>query len=181
MGDVYLAEDQKLGRRVALKLPRDTGNGLLREAKLAARLDHPNICQVYETGEYEGRPYIAMQYVEGETLANRLSRGRLTDSEVRTIARQAAEGLAEAHRLGVLHRDIKPANIMIGARGEVKVMDFGLATRETVATAGASITQTLDMASGQISGTVPYMSPEQLRGEPLDVRADIFSFGAVLY
>src|SRR5260370_19289289 len=115
MGDVYLAEDQKLGRRVALKLPNGGGGGLLREAQLAARLDHPNICQVYETGEFEGRPYIAMQYVEGETLANRLSRGRLTEAETMTIALQAAEGLAEAHRLGVLHRDIKPATIMLRA------------------------------------------------------------------
>ena len=180
MGDVYLAEDQKLVRRVALKLPKG-GGGLLREAQLAARLDHPNICQVYETGEFEGRPYIAMQYVEGETLANRLSRGRLTEAEAMTIALQAAEGLAEAHRLGVLHRDIKPANIMLGVRGQVKVMDFGLALREAVCATDASTTQTIDMPSGQISGTLPYMSPEQLRGEPLDVRADIFSFGAVLY
>jgi TolB-like protein len=181
MGDVYLAEDQPLGRRVALKLPKGAGGGLFREAQLAARLDHPNICQVYEVGEHEGRPYIAIQYVEGETLANRLSRGRLTEAEAMTIAQQAAEGLAEAHRLGVLHRDIKPANIMLGARGQVKVMDFGLAVRETGRATDASITQTLDMTSGQIAGTLPYMSPEQLRGEPLDVRADIFSFGAVLY
>src|SRR5258708_31562542 len=131
MGDVYLAQDQRLGRRVALKLPKGAGGGLLREAQLAARLDHPNICQVYEAGEHHGRPYIAMQYVEGETLANRLSRGRLTEAEVITTALQAAEGLAEAHRLGVLHRDIKPSNILLGARGQVKVMDFRLPIRQT--------------------------------------------------
>ncbi|MBZ5610794.1 MAG: protein kinase [Acidobacteriia bacterium] len=181
MGDVYLAEDQRLGRRVALKLPKGAGGELLREAQLAARLDHPNICQVYEAGEHQGRPYIAMQYVEGETLAHRLSRGRLTEAEVITIAGQAAEGLAEAHRRGVLHRDIKPANIMLGVRGQVKVMDFGLAVRGAGRATGTSTTQTIDMAAGQIAGTLRYMSPEQLRGEPLDVRADIFSFGAVLY
>jgi len=181
MGDVYLADDQRLKRRVALKFPKTAGGVVLREAQLAARLDHPNICQVYEAGEHEGRFYIAMQYVEGETLANRLRNGRLTETEAIAIAKQAAEGLAEAHRRGVLHRDIKPANIMLGSRGQVKVMDFGLAVRNSGPASEASITQTVDMTSGHVAGTLPYMSPEQLRGEPLDARADIFSFGAVLY
>jgi TolB-like protein len=184
MGEVYLAEDLKLGRRVALKLPKQAGahhEQLLREARMAARLDHPNICQVYEAGEHEGQPYIAMQYVEGETLADRLRRGRLTENEAVDIARQAATGLAEAHRLGVLHRDIKPANIMLGVRGHVKVMDFGLAVRETGRASDESSTKTLDTATGAITGTLRYMSPEQLRGEPLDARSDIFSFGAVMY
>jgi TolB-like protein len=148
---------------------------------MAARLDHPNICQVYEAGEHEGQAYIAMQYVEGQSLADRLRLGPLTDAEAAGIAREAAEGLAEAHRLGVLHRDIKPSNIMLGVRGQVKVMDFGLAVRESGRASEGDSTKTLDTATGAISGTLRYMSPEQLRGDALDVRSDIFSFGAVLY
>src|ERR1041385_6225662 len=109
MGEVFLAEDQKLRRKVALKFPKgapENRKRLLREAQTAARLDHPNICQVYEVGEYLGDPYIALQYVEGETLGDRLRRGPLSTEEALGIARQAAEGLAEAHRAGVLHRDI---------------------------------------------------------------------------
>ncbi len=190
MGEVYLAEDTKLNRRVAIKiLPPDTtaseqaNRRLLREARAAANLDHPNICAIHEVGEGDGRSFICMQYIEGETLEVRMKRKPLDLSESLSIATQVADALAEAHLRGTVHRDIKPANIMITARGAVKVMDFGLAKliQSSVASHSEAETEALLSTPGAIIGTLPYMSPEQVRGEALDGRSDIFSFGVVLY
>lgn len=188
MGEVYLAEDTKLGRKVAIKiLPNHSFAGeqankrLLREAKAAATLDHPNICTVHEAGEEEGRSFIVMQYVEGETLDVLMRRKRLSLSESLSIACEVAEALAEAHAHGIIHRDIKPSNIIITARGQAKVMDFGLAKVLATAAESEAETQSLLTTPGAIVGTMPYMSPEQIRGEQVDPRSDIFSLGVVLY
>jgi eukaryotic-like serine/threonine-protein kinase len=190
MGEVYLAEDTKLDRKVAIKFlsaesATDEGakKRLIGEARAAAKLDHPNICATHEVGEEEGRTFIVMQYVEGETLANRIQRKPLELKESLDIATQMADALAEAHSRGIIHRDIKPQNIMLTARGQVKVMDFGLAkvVKERSLTVSEAETESLLTEPGTIIGTVPYMSPEQVRGETLDSRSDMFSFGAVLY
>ena len=190
MGEVYLAEDTQLGRRVAIKLlPPETLSDeqarrrLVREAQAAAKLDHPNICAIYEVGEEDGRSFIAMQYVEGETLDARMKRKPLDLAESLAISAQVADALAEAHAHGIMHRDIKPSNIIIAARGQAKVMDFGLAkvVQESGRIDTEAETQTMLTAPDMILGTVPYMSPEQVKGEKLDARTDIFSFGVVLY
>ncbi|MEK6324037.1 MAG: protein kinase [Acidobacteriota bacterium] len=190
MGEVYLAHDTKLGRKVAIKFlasgsvaDEQAKKRLVREAQAAAKLDHSNICAIHEVGEEDGRSFIVMQYVEGETLADRIHRRQLELSESLDIAVQVADALTEAHSQGIIHRDIKPQNIMITARGQVKVMDFGLAkvVAERDRFESDAETQSLLTAPGMIVGTVPYMSPEQVRGEALDARSDIFSFGAVLY
>ena len=190
MGEVYLAEDSQLGRRVAIKLlpPRTISDEqarkrLVREARAAATLDHPNICSVYEVSEADGRLFIAMQYVEGETLNLKIKRSALDLSESLAIATQVVDALAEAHAHGIIHRDIKPANIMITSRGQAKVMDFGLAKviPQAHLLASEAETEALLSTPGAIMGTLPYMSPEQVRAEALDVRSDIFSFGVVLY
>jgi eukaryotic-like serine/threonine-protein kinase len=182
MGEVFVAEDTSLGRRVALKLPAasladDSGvrERLQREARAAATLNHPHVCVVHEVGEGpDGQPFIAMEYLEGETLAERLARGRLPFAEVIALGHQAADALAHAHARGVVHRDLKPSNIMLTPRG-IKLMDFGL----------ASLARDLEMAdapdTAAFMGTIRYMSPEQARGEPLDHRTDLFSLGIVLY
>ena len=186
MGEVYLAQDTQLGRRVAIKfLPLDSvadeqaNRRLLREARAAATLDHPNICAIHEVGEEGDRNFIVMQYVEGETLDLRMKRKPLDLLESLAIASQVADALTEAHAHGIIHRDIKPSNIIITPRGQVKVMDFGLA--KVVAGAIESEAETLLTTPGMIIGTVPYMSPEQVRGEKPDARSDIFSFGVMLY
>jgi len=190
MGEVYLAEDLKLARKVAIKfLPptlmadEEARRRLLREARAAAALDHPNICTIYEVGDEDGRSFIVMQYIEGETLAARIKRERLELSEALAIAIQVAEALQEAHQHGIIHRDIKPQNLMLTARGQVKVLDFGLAkvVHERVEAPEEADTSSLMSTPGAIVGTVLYMSPEQARGERLDVRSDIFSFGTTLY
>ncbi len=189
MGEVYLADDEKLGRRVAIKiLPEsvspdsDAKRRMQREARAVAALDHPNVCTIYEVGEHEGRPYIVMQYVEGVTLFDRIKESRLSPAECLDIAIQIAAALDEAHSHGVIHRDIKPLNIMITPRGQVKVLDFGLAkfTGPDTSAAGATA-DLLKSRTGVVTGTAPYMSPEQLRGAPIDARSDIFSLGVVLY
>ena len=190
MGEVYLAQDTKLNRKVAIKfLPESLTadeqaiKRLVREAQAAARLDHPNICTIHEVSEEDGRSFIVMQYIEGETLDSGMRRKPLTLSESLSIAAQVADALAEAHAHGIVHRDIKPSNIMITPRGKVKVLDFGLAKsiNGDVAVDAEAQTATLLTQSGVVVGTVPYMSPEQLRGERLDGRSDIFSYGTVLY
>jgi eukaryotic-like serine/threonine-protein kinase len=188
MGEVYLAQDTKLDRRVAIKfLSAELGaderarRRLIGEARAAAKLDHPNICTIHEVGEADGHCFIVMQYVEGETLSSRAAREPLELREVLDIAVQVSEALSEAHSRGIIHRDIKPQNIMITARGQTKVMDFGLAKVLRGGPIDESQVETVLTESGGIVGTVPYMSPEQLHGEDLDGRTDIFSFGAVLY
>jgi serine/threonine protein kinase/tetratricopeptide (TPR) repeat protein len=190
MGEVYLAEDTKLDRKVALKiLPaevashRDRMERFVREAKAAAALNHPNIAHIYEIDEADGVHFIAMELVEGETLDGSINGKPLQLKEALAIATQIAEGLSEAHGHGIIHRDIKPGNIIIAARGPVKVMDFGLAkvieAREAINPEAE--TKNLLTSPGAIIGTMPYMSPEQVKGERLDARTDIFSFGVVLY
>jgi serine/threonine protein kinase len=190
MGEVYLAEDKQLGRKVAIKfLPAEVATDerarqrLLREAKTAATLDHPNICAIYEVGQEGGYSFIVLQYIEGETLAARLKRQLPDLREVLAIAAQVADALAEAHARGIIHRDIKPENIMLTRRNQVKVLDFGLAKMLLDPGILENDAQTGSMLSipGMVMGTVPYMSPEQVRGEELDVRSDIFSFGTVIY
>ena len=190
MGEVYLAEDKQLGRKVAIKfLPAEVATNenarqrQLREAQTAATLDHPNICAIYEVGQEGGYSFIVLQYIEGETLAARLKRQLPDLREALAIAAQVADALNEAHARGIIHRDIKPENIMLTTRGQVKVLDFGLA--KTVRDPGLvepdAETGTLLSIPGMMLGTVPYMSPEQVRGEDLDCRTDIFSFGIVIY
>jgi eukaryotic-like serine/threonine-protein kinase len=190
MGEVFLADDTQLDRRVALKfLPPETEadplaqRRLLREARAAATLDHPHICSVYEVGEADGRHFIAMQYVEGETLDARLRRSPFDLRETLTSAVQVVDALSEAHAHGILHRDIKPANIMITPRGDAKVMDFGLAKHASAEAATMESAETASLLThrGDIVGTVAYMSPEQARGELLDPRSDLFSIGVLLY
>jgi serine/threonine protein kinase/tetratricopeptide (TPR) repeat protein len=189
MGRVYLAEDTKLKRKVALKvLPaarsdEEARRRLLREAQAAAALDHPNICAIYEVDEASDPCYIAMRYVEGETLEARMEKGRLSLDDSLNIAAQIAGALCEAHAHGIIHRDVKPSNVMLSSRGQVKVLDFGLAKTPSAALTGPDKAGTMSLltAPGMVLGTVPYMSPEQLRGKPVDARTDIFSFGAVLY
>src|SRR6202047_409829 len=190
MGEVYLAEDQQLGRKVAIKfLPAEVATNenarqrLLREAQTAATLDHPNICAIYEVGQEGGYSFIVLQYIEGETLAARLKRHLPDLREALRIAAQVADALNEAHARGIIHRDIKPENIMLTTRNQVKVLDFGLAKMLRDPGILESDAQTGSMLSipGIVMGTVPYMSPEQVRGEELDARSDIFSFGTLLY
>jgi tetratricopeptide (TPR) repeat protein len=188
MGEVYLAEDKQLGRKVAIKfLPREVATDerakqrLLREAKTAATLDHPNICAIYEVGQEGDHSFIVLQYIEGETLAARLKRHLPDLPEALAIAAQVAEALNEAHVRGIIHRDIKPENIMLTMRNQVKVLDFGLAKLLRDSSIIEADTASVLSIPGMVMGTVPYMSPEQVRGEPLDCRSDIFSFGTVLY
>jgi serine/threonine protein kinase/Tfp pilus assembly protein PilF len=191
MGVVYRAGDMNLQRDMALKflpdeLAADPGarKRLVKEAQAASRLNHPNIATIYEVDESHGTPFIAMELVNGESLKDVLRRGPLPPQKLLEIARQIAEGLHEAHQGGILHRDIKPGNIMVDTKGRVKILDFGLAAltgqeRKPGEPEENFITRTATQWS--TGGTVPYMSPEQLRGESADVRSDIFSFGAMLY
>ncbi len=189
MGQVFLATDRTLDRPVALKflaatLQRqpDARRRFLREAKAAAALDHPYICKIYQTGEEAGRPFIAMEYVRGETLKDRLATGQLPLKEVIRIASEVAEALETAHAAQIVHRDLKPSNVMITTGGHVKVLDFGLAKRvEPESRDGTVETRSELTESGAVHGTVAYMSPEQVRGHAVDVRSDIFSMGVVLY
>jgi serine/threonine-protein kinase len=190
MGEVFLAEDTKLHRRVALKLlpqslsfDKDANRRLLREARAAAALDHPHICQIHEISEADGRFFIVMQFCEGETLAEKLERRNLNLPKTLDLAIQIADALANAHLHQVIHRDIKPANIIVNNRGQAKILDFGLAKifGENRDGEGEAEAAQLLSAANMIMGTAPYMSPEQARGKPLDARTDIFSFGALLY
>ena len=183
MGEVYLANDTALDRLTAIKVIHgESGFGdkaplrLVREARAAAKLDHPNICSVYEVGEFEGQPFIAMQYIEGDMLDERIAAGAVTHDQAITFTRQIASALGKAHSWGIVHRDIKPSNIIIDINDQVKVLDFGLA-KETQLN---SSTNDLS-AVGMIAGTVTYMSPEHLRGQDINGQTDIWSLGVVLY
>ncbi len=181
MAVVDLAEDLELGRPVALKrlaenLARadDIRRRFLREAQLAARLSHPNVVRVYDVGEDEGRPFIAMEYVEGETLAELVARrGRLPAVEAAALGAQACAGLAAAHAAGLVHRDVKPQNLLLCSDGTLKLGDFGIAFGEND---GTQLTQ-----AGTVLGTAAYVAPEQARGERVTAAADIYGIGAVLY
>jgi len=190
MGEVFLAHDSRLGRKVALKLlpealSRDPERlrRFRQEASAAAALNHPNILVIHEVGEAEGRHFIATEYVEGETLRDRMARGRVEIEEATEIARQVARGLAAAHAAGIVHRDVKPGNIMLRRDGYVKLLDFGLAkvTVERGRPLDTSANTLVETTPGMVIGTVAYMSPEQVRGDPVDQRSDLFSLGAVLY
>jgi DNA-binding winged helix-turn-helix (wHTH) protein/Tol biopolymer transport system component len=177
MGVVYKAEDLKLGRAVALKFPppeqwgdADSRARLEREARAGAALDHPNICTIYEVGEHQGKPFIAMQFLSGETLRQRIAAGPLPLVEAISIVSRIGAGLEAAHRASLVHGDIKPANIFLTAAGEVKILDFGLASHPTDESA----------ADAAPAGTAAYMSPEQHQGLALDARSDLFSLGVVL-
>ncbi|MBW3563780.1 MAG: protein kinase [Acidobacteria bacterium] len=187
MGEVYLAEDLSLGRKVAIKvLPeqftqdRSRLERFEREARAVSALNHPNVLTIFEIGEYEGEHFLAVEYIDGETLRERIRRGPMTVGEVIEVASGIAAALAEAHTAGVIHRDIKPENVMIRRDGLVKVLDFGLAKRAESVDPGAP-TVVRATAPGTIMGTVTYMSPEQARGLEVDARTDLFSLGAVLY
>src|SRR5216683_2514777 len=182
MGEVYLAEDPRLGRLVAIKLlarhlVRDETAKVrfLREARAASRLDHPNIGTIHDIGEQDGELFMVLALYEGETLKKRLERGALPAQEALGILRQVAQGLEAAHRVGIVHRDIKPANVLLTNAGIAKVLDFGLA-KLVSDSQGHTMTQ-----AGQVMGTPLYMSPEQLRGEAVDWRSDLWSFGALAY
>jgi serine/threonine protein kinase/Tfp pilus assembly protein PilF len=190
MGEVYLAEDTKLDRKVAIKfLPTYLEENelakkrLIREAKAVAKLDHHNICAVYEVKEEGNRSFIVMQYVTGGTLGDRIKNQKLELCEALDICLQVVEALVEAHSRGIIHRDIKPGNIMITARGQVKVLDFGLAkvVGSTALEQSDAKHQSLLSRPGERPGTPPYMSPEQAQGVTVDARSDLFAVGVILY
>jgi TolB-like protein/tRNA A-37 threonylcarbamoyl transferase component Bud32 len=186
MGEVYEARDTRLGRRVAIKTLRPellsdplARGRFEREAKALSGLNHPNICTVFDVGHLDGIDFIVMEYIEGQTLAATLNQQTLDEPTLVKYTTQIAEALAEAHDRGVLHRDIKPQNVMVTPRGQVKVLDFGLAKAISPADQAATVSAVSD--ASHLIGTAPYMSPEQVRGETLDGRTDAFSLGCVIY
>ncbi len=187
MGVLYKAEDTRLGRPVALKfvsdeLSRDPEalDRFAREARMASALNHPNICTIHDIGEQDERSFIVMEYLEGTTLKDRLAAGALSVNAALNMGMQVATALDAAHTAGIIHRDIKPENIFVGPRDHVKVLDFGLA-KSGPATPQADVTTIAGTRQGVAMGTAAYMAPEQARGETVDHRADIWSFGVVLY
>jgi len=188
MGEVYLAEDVRLGRRIALKLlpaylgkDEDRLRRFAQEARAASALNHPNVCVIYEVGETEGgRHYIAMEYVDGETLRQVMTGRRMGLDEILGVAAQVVSGLAAAHQAGVVHRDVKPENIMLRRDGYVKVLDFGLAKLTGQPTTGVEAPR-VNTDAGMVMGTGKYMSPEQARGLAVDARTDVWSLGVALY
>ena len=196
MGVVYEAEDSRLGRKVALKfLPTETQQdaGMLerfqREARAASALNHPSICTVYAIEQHEGQHFIVMELLEGQTLAQRVGRHPFEIAQILDIAIQIADALESAHAKGIVHRDIKPANLFVNARGQVKILDFGLAKIDAARRGADGMASQLDTMvardeltmPGTAVGTVSYMSPEQARGQLTDARTDLFSLGTVLY
>jgi len=178
MGEVYRADDVKLGHAVALKFlsPRFAEDSaalqrLYAEVRVGRQVSHPNVCRLYDVGEFEGTQFLTMEYVDGEDLASLLRRiGRMPAGKAAEIARELASGVAAAHDAGIVHRDLKPANVMIDGRGRARITDFGLAA-------------TVEELAGarEHAGTAAYMAPEQLRGEPATPRSDLYALGVVLY
>jgi serine/threonine protein kinase len=190
MGEVYLAQDPRLDRTIALKiLPTELASDperirrFIREARAASGLKHPNVATIYEIGKSDEFRFIAMEYVEGQTLAAKISGRPLPIAEILEIGLQVADALDEAHGKGITHRDIKPANLMLTSRGQVKILDFGLAkvTGPERQGMGSDISTVVKTEMGVVMGTVQYMSPEQVLGKEVDHRTDIFSLGVVLY
>jgi serine/threonine protein kinase len=188
MGVVYDAEDQNLGRRVALKFladelvdDPDAKRRLAREAQTIALLNHPRICAVYEIDQHDGRAFIAMERLDGETLGARMAQQKLGTADIVSITLQVSEALEAAHAKGVVHRDIKPANIFVDRQLGVKVLDFGLARRVPVSEVSAFPAAVDSTIPGRPLGTVSYMAPERIRQLPLDPRCDLFSLGVILY
>jgi serine/threonine protein kinase len=188
MGVVFAAEDVRLGRQVAIKFVHDAMaddrqlfERLRSEARTASALNHPNICILHDIGDEEGRPFIVMELLQGRTLRERLAAGPLKVHETLDIGVQVADALDAAHRQHIVHRDIKPANLFITERGSVKILDFGLAKVVAQQPSALTTAPTGLTTAGMTLGTVSYMSPEQVTGDPLDGRSDLFSFGVVLY
>jgi serine/threonine protein kinase len=196
MGEVYKARDTRLDRAVAIKVlpPHVAADSAFRqrferEAKTVSSLDHPHICALYDVGQDRGTDFLVMQYLEGETLADRLTKGPLALDQALKCAREIADALDKAHRRGIVHRDIKPGNVMLTKTGAT-LLDFGVA-RATAAAAGSDLSPSVTAATmtgagpmtaeGTILGTLQYMAPEQLEGNEVDGRTDIFAFGALLY
>src|SRR5512140_1219114 len=192
MGEVYRARDTRLERDVAVKvLPANLSSDpslrqrMEREAKAVSKLSHPHICTLHDIGHQDGVDFLVMEYLEGETLEQRLQKGPLPPEQTLRYAAQVADGLAKAHKLGITHRDLKPANVMLTKSG-AKLMDFGLAKESGPAPLAAALTEmTAQQAKltseGMIVGTFQYMSPEQLEGKEADARTDIFALGEVIY
>ena len=194
MGEVYRARDTRLDRTVAIKIlpgylseKHDAKQRFEREARAISSLQHPNICTLFDIGSQNGTDYLVMEYLEGETLADRLTKGPLPPEQVLKYGIEIAEGLEKAHRSGIIHRDLKPGNVMLTKSG-AKLMDFGLAKASTVApVSGLTATFATPEAShpltavGMVVGTFQYMAPEQVEGKEADSRSDIFALGAVLY
>ena len=190
MGVVYLAHDKSLNRKVAIKFLPDSlkqdetaRKRFVREARSAAALDHPYVCSIHEVGEAEGKSFIVMEYLEGQTLRDRLIQGAVSMKQAMQWAMEIAEALVVAHEKGIIHRDLKPGNIMLLRTGHAKVMDFGLAKQVSASpeSGGQESTLTALTREGTTVGTIPYMSPEQVKGEMVDFRSDLFSFGIVMY
>jgi serine/threonine protein kinase/Tol biopolymer transport system component len=189
MGEVWRARDERLNRAVAIKILPDSVSGdpnrrarFEREARALAALNHPNIVTVYDVGTYEGRSFIVSELVEGESLRSVLDRGRMPTRRLIDAAVQTADAMAAAHASGIVHRDLKPENIMVTPGGRIKVLDFGLAKLTSERPTQGTVTEALSVTvPGLVMGTAGYMSPEQVRGDAIDHRSDIFSFGAVLY
>src|SRR5713101_7997475 len=192
MGEVWRARDPRLGREIAIKvLPEELSSDRERlkrfenEARAASALNHPNIVTIHEIGEADGRAFLVMERIEGQTLRELLLEGALSPRRLLPIAFQIADGLARAHESGIVHRDLKPENLMVTKDGLVKILDFGLAKLAPPETKPGSLTAaptvSIGTGAGTVLGTVGYMSPEQASGKPIDYRSDQFSLGAILY
>src|SRR5438876_1746912 len=183
MGVVYAAQDERLGRRVAIKMSREASTAsyarerFWREARAAARISHPNVCQIYDVGEEEGELWIAMELLEGEALAARIATGPLPLSDAGTIVLSMLSALEALHQRQIVHRDLKPSNVFLTPHG-VKLLDFGLARQAGVQ---REVTASVLTQPGTLMGTPRYMSPEQLRGQGADLRTDLFSLSAILF